>query len=340
MVIKVKKLINNPNDFVNEAVEGILRAYPKEVECIDGDIRCLVRVNSKQKNRVSLATGGGFGHLPLFLGYVGKGMLDGCAVGNVFASPSANKMLKITRHIDNGAGVIYIYGNYSGDKINFNMSAKMAKSEGINVEQVIGNDDVASAEKNSRDNRRGVAGIFYIYKIAGACAEEGCPIDEVKRIAEKACSHVRTLGVGLSPCIIPEVSKPTFLINEDEMEIGIGIHGEPGMRRGKLRKSDEIVEYIMKAIIEDLPFKKNDEVSVLVNGLGATPREELYIVFRKVHQILDAEGINIYNAYVDEFATSMEMAGMSISLLKLDNELKKFLNKPASTPFFKQEEIK
>lgn len=335
MVIKVKKIINNPNDFVDEAIEGILKAYPKEIQCIDGDIRCLVRVNSKKK-KVTLATGGGFGHLPLFLGYVGKGMMDGCAIGNVFASPSSSKMLKVTKYIDNGSGVIYIYGNYSGDKMNFKMAANIAKSEGIKVEQVIGNDDIASAEKNNKENRRGIAGIFYIYKIAGACAEEGCPLDEVKRVAEKTCSNVRTLGVGLLPCIIPEVSKPTFKINEDEMEIGIGIHGEPGMGRVKLKKADEIVENIINSILVDLPFEKGDEVSVLVNGLGATPREELYIVFRKVSQILKTKNINIYNAYIDEYATSMEMAGMSISLLRLDDELKEFLNKPANTPFFKQ----
>jgi len=335
----MKKIINDPRNFVEETVEGIISAYSKKVKCADGDLRCLVRSVPKKSNKVALATGGGSGHLPLFLGYVGQGMLDGCAVGNVFASPSSSKMLKVTEYIDNGSGVLYIYGNYSGDKMNFNMAANMAESKGIKVEQVIGNDDVASAENSNKENRRGIAGIFYIYKIAGACAEEGYSLDEVKRIAQKTCFNVRTLGVGLSPCIIPEVSKPTFEIRENEMEIGVGIHGEPGMGREKLKKSDEIVEYIMNAIIKDLPFRKGDEISVLVNGLGATPREELFIVFRMVSKILYAKGINIYNTYIDEFATSMEMAGMSISLLKLDNELKSFLKKSANTPFFQQEEL-
>jgi len=336
----VKKIINKPENFVNEMIEGILKAYPNRVKCINNDLRCIVRSGKKKPGKVGLSTGGGSGHLPLFLGYVGEGMMDGCAIGNIFASPSSSKMLKVTKYIDNGSGVLYIYGNYGGDKINFKMAANMAKSEGIKVEQVIGNDDIASGEKSNKENRRGIAGIFYIYKIAGACAEEGYPLGEVKRVAEKTCSNVRTLGVGLSPCIIPGVSKPTFEVGKDEMEIGVGIHGEPGMGRGKLKKADEIVENIMNSILNDLPFKKGNEVSVLVNGLGATPREELYIVFRKVSQILDIENINIYNAYIDEFATSMEMAGMSISLLKLDDELKNFLNKPANTPFFKQTELK
>lgn len=332
----MKKIINNPKDYVDEMIEGILEAHPDQVTVVGKDLRCMVRSDAKKSDKVGISTGGGSGHLPLFLGYIGKGMLDGCAVGNVFASPSANKMLSITREINSGKGVLYIYGNYGGDILNFDSAAELAAMEDIRVEQVVGNDDVASSPKGQEEDRRGVAGIFYVYKIAGAYAEEGASLDEVKRIAQKTCDNVRTMGVGLSSCIIPEVGKPTFEMNEGEMEIGIGIHGEPGIGKGKLETSDEIVEKIMKTIIDDLPYKSGDEVSVLINGLGATPLDELYIAYRKVAQILKENKIKIYHPYIGEFATSMEMAGMSISLLKLDDELKNLLKKPAKTPFFEQ----
>jgi len=334
----MRKIMNKPEDFVDEMLQGVLEAHPDKIKYINNDLRCIVRANVKS-GKVGISTGGGSGHLPLFMGYVGKGMLDGCAVGNVFASPSTNQMLTITKEINTGKGVLYIYGNYGGDILNFNMSADMADMEDIKVMQVVANDDVASSPKGQEEDRRGVAGIFYVYKIAGACAEEGASLEEVSEIAKKTCENVRTMGVGLSPCIIPEVGKPTFEMNEGEMEIGIGIHGEPGIGKGKLESSDEIVKKIMKNIIEDLPYKAGDEVSVLINGLGSTPLEELYIVYRKVAQILKETDIKIYNSYVGEFATSMEMAGMSISLLRLDDELKAFLGKPAKTPFFEQSQL-
>jgi dihydroxyacetone kinase-like protein len=311
----MRKIINDPKNFVDETVD------------------------ERKSGKVGLSTGGGSGHLPLFLGYVGKGMLDGCAVGNVFASPSAKQMLEVTKAIDSGSGVLYIYGNYGGDVMNFDMAAEMADMEDIRVEQVVAGEDVASSPKGKEDKRRGVAGIFFVYKIAGAYAEEMASLDEVKRVAEKVCANVRTMGVGLSPCILPEMGKPTFEMDEGQMEIGIGIHGEPGIGKGKLKSADEIVEKIMKSILEDLPYQSGDEVSVLVNGLGATPKEELYVVYRKVAQILKDKKITVYHPYIGEFATSMEMAGMSISLLKLDNELKKLLKKSADTPFFVQAEL-
>ncbi|MBL7124279.1 MAG: dihydroxyacetone kinase subunit DhaK [Actinobacteria bacterium] len=335
----MKKIINDPKNFVNEMIEGILAAHPEQLKCVNNDLRCLVRSDSRKPGKVGLSTGGGSGHLPLFLGYVGKGMLDGCAVGNVFASPSAKQMLEVTKAIDSGSGVLYIYGNYGGDVMNFDMAAEMADMEDIRVEQVVAGEDVASSPKGEEDKRRGVAGIFFVYKIAGACAEEMASLDEVKRIAEKVCANVRTMGVGLSPCILPEMGKPTFEMDEGQMEIGIGIHGEPGIGKGELKSADEIVEKMMESILEDLPYKSGDEVSVLVNGLGATPKEELYVVYRKVAQILRDKKITVYHPYIGEFATSMEMAGMSISLLKLDNELKKLLKKSADTPFFVQAEL-
>jgi dihydroxyacetone kinase-like protein len=245
-------------------------------------------------------------------------------------------MLAVTKAIDSGAGVLYIFGNYGGDVMNFDMAADMASMEGIRVEQVVAAEDVASAPKGEERRRRGVAGIFYVYKIAGALAAEMSSLDEVKRVAEKVCANVRTMGVALSACTIPQVGKPTFEISEGEMEIGMGIHGEPGVSRGPITNADEVVDEMLQAILEDLPYKSGDEVSVLINSLGATPKEELYIVFRRVDEVLKKSGIKIHRPYLGEFATSMEMAGASISLLRLDNELKRLLEKSANTPFFVQ----
>lgn len=332
----MKKFLNKPQNFVDEMIEGILAAHPDQLTFVENDLRCIVKAGEKKKGKVGLATGGGSGHLPLFLGYVGEGMLDGCSVGGVFQSPSAEQMLNVTKAIDTGAGVLYIYGNYGGDILNFDMAAEMAEIENINVLSLVGTDDVASAPKAEEHKRRGVAGIFFMYKIAGAKADEMASIEEVKRVAEKAGANVRTMGVALTPCIVPEVGKPGFSIGEDEMEIGMGIHGEPGIHRGKLKPADEVVDTMMSRILEDLPFRKDDEVSVLINGLGATPKEEMYIVYRRIDRILKDKGIAVFHVYVGEFATSMEMAGFSISLLKLDDELKRLLAKPARTPFFEQ----
>lgn len=332
----MKKLINDPARMVDEMMEGILLAHPGELACVNNDMRCLVRAGTRTPGKVGLATGGGSGHLPLFLGYVGEGMLDGCSVGGVFQSPAAGQMLEVTKAIDQGAGVLYIFGNYGGDIMNFDMAAEMADMEGIKVEQVIAGEDVASSPKGREEKRRGVAGIFYVYKIAGACAAELASLPEVKRVAEKVCANVRTMGVALSACTIPEVGRPTFEIHEGQMELGMGIHGEPGIRRGPLMTADAVVEEIVRPILADLPFGAGDEVSVLINGLGATPKEELYVLYRRVAKILQAEGIKIYRPYIGEFATSMEMAGASISLLRLDQELKRLLDKPANTPFFVQ----
>ena len=335
----MRKFINDPVNFVDEMLDGILLAHPDRLTCAEGNMRCIIKAGHLQNGKVGLATGGGSGHLPVFLGYVGEGMLDGCSVGGVFQSPSANNMFEVTKAINSGAGVLYIYGNYGGDCMNFEMAAEMADMEDIKVEHVIVTDDVASASKGNEQKRRGVAGLFFVYKIAGAYAAEMAPLDEVKRIADKVCANVRSMGVALSPCTIPEVGKPTFDIEEGGMEIGMGIHGEPGIRKGPLDTVDEIVEEMLRPIIEDLPFKRGDEVSILVNSLGATPKEELYIMYRKAHTILKDQGITIYHPYIGEYATSMEMAGASITLLRLDNELKKYLAKPAYTPFFEQRQL-
>ncbi|WP_313186223.1 dihydroxyacetone kinase subunit DhaK [Lacrimispora sp.] len=334
----MKKLINVPENYVNEMLEGIYLAHPDYVTYTEGDLRCLVTSN-KVEGKVGIATGGGSGHLPLFLGYVGKGMLDGCSVGDVFQSPSAEQMLNVTKRIDSGAGVLYIYGNYNGDIFNFDMAAEMAEmEEDIHVESVVAGEDVASpkAALGEKNTRRGVAGIFFVYKCAGAAAAAGKDLQEVKRIAEKAAANVRTMGVALTPCTVPRVGHPGFEIGEDEMEIGMGIHGESGIRRGKLETADEITTEMMEKILEDIPYCAGDEVAVLVNGLGATPLDEQYIVARKVNLILKEKGIKVHRYYVGEYVTSIEMAGLSISLLKMDEELKGCLDAPADTPFFKQ----
>lgn len=335
----MKKIINQPENYVTEMLEGLYIAHPDLITYTKEDLHCLVSVNKKE-GKVGIATGGGSGHLPLFLGYVGKGMLDGCSVGDVFQSPSAEQMLAVTEEIDSGAGVLYIYGNYNGDIFNFDMAAEMADFEhNIRVESVVAGEDVASAgpagvgEKNTR---RGVAGIIFVFKCAGAAAENMLNLDEVKRVAEKAAANVRTMGVALSACTVPRIGKPGFEIGEDDMEIGMGIHGETGIRRGKLETADQIVEEMLSKIVDDLPYASGDEVAVLINGLGATTLDEQYIVTRKVDSYLKEKGIKIHRFYIGEYATALEMAGISISLLKLDEELKKYLDEPAQTPFFVQ----
>lgn len=335
----MKKFINDAATFVDDMLEGILAAHPDRLTCVSDDMHCVVRAGRNKDGKVGIATGGGSGHLPLFLGYVGEGLLDGCSVGNVFQSPSADQMFEVTRAIDSGAGVLYIYGNYGGDIMNFDMAAEMASMEEIRVEQVVAGEDVASAPKGEESKRRGVAGIFYIYKCAGAKADELASLDEVKRVAEKAAASVRTMGVALSPNIVPEVGKQQFTLGENEMEIGMGIHGEPGIRRGELRSAEEIVKEMLPPILDDLPFEKGDEVSILMNGLGATPLEELYVLYRTVHAMVKERGITVFNVYVGEFATSLEMAGASISVCQLDKELKELLSRPARSPFFEQLQI-
>lgn len=338
----MKKITNSPENFVNEMLEGIYSAHPDMVKPVAEDIRCFVSAK-KINGKVGIATGGGSGHLPLFLGYVGEGMLDGCAIGDVFQSPGPEQILEVTRAISSGAGVLYIYGNYNGDIFNFDMAAEMANfEEGIKVETVVAGEDVASAGPSAagqKNTRRGVAGIFFVYKCAGAAAAEMMNLAEVKRIAEKACENVRTMGVALSPCTVPRVGRPSFELGEDEMEIGMGIHGEPGIRRGKLASADAIVDEMLKPIIDDIPYAAGDEVAVLINGLGATPLEEQYIMYRRVSQILREKDISVYRAFVGEYATAMEMSGASITLFKLDDELKRLLAAPANTPFFKQMQL-
>ena len=331
----MKKFLNNAEDFVDEMLDGIYAAHPRQLGFTAGDKRCMVAAN-RVNGKVGLATGGGSGHLPLFLGYVGAGLLDGAAVGGVFQSPSADQMFEVTKAIDQGAGVLYIYGNYTGDIMNFDMAAEMAEMENIKVLSVVGNDDAASSPVGQEHKRRGVAGIVFVFKAAGAAAREGMSLDEVKRVAEKAKANTRTMGVALTPCIVPEIGHATFSIGEQEMEIGMGIHGEPGIRRGALLPADQVVDEMMGPLLAELALSRGSEVAVLVNGLGGTPKEELYILFRRLAGLLSEHGVTVFHAYIGEFATSMEMAGASISLLLLDDELKRLIAAPVDSPFFAQ----
>jgi dihydroxyacetone kinase-like protein len=331
----MKKIINKPEDFVPEMLDGLLKAHPDQLSCAE-DIQTIVRADAPVEGKVGLATGGGSGHLPVFLGYVGKGMLDGCAVGDVFQSPSADQMLAVTRRINGGKGVVYIYGNYGGDVMNFDMAAEMADMEDIPVRTVLVKDDVASASPEDADRRRGVAGMVFAFKVAGAKADRGGSLADVTDIAQKALANIRTMGVALSPCTVPRAGKPTFTIADDEMEIGMGIHGEPGMKREKLQTADQIATRMTTAILDDMKPSAGDRLAVMVNSLGATPPEELYILYRRAHEILGAKGLTVHRAYVGEFATSMEMAGASFTFFRLDDELADLLDAPAHTPFFSQ----
>lgn len=332
----MRKILNDPNHYVRDMLEGLLAAHPDQLGFTGNDPHCIVRADAPVAGKVALATGGGSGHLPVFLGYVGRGMLDGCAVGDVFASPSAEQMLEVTRRIHGGRGVLYLYGNYSGDRMNFDMAAEMADLDGIEVRSLRVSDDVASAPAERRERRRGVAGLVFAYKVAGARADQGAPLDEVEAVTRRALDNIGSMGVALSPCTVPAAGRPTFTIAEDEMEIGMGIHGEPGMKREKLQSADEIAERMATTILADMRLHAGDRLAVMVNGLGATPPEELYILYRRVRQLLDACDLAVHRAYVGEYATSMEMTGASLTFFKLDDELAHLLDYPAQTPFFVQ----
>lgn len=332
----MKKLINAPQDFVDEMLDGILGAHSELLRAVSDDRRALVRADAPRPGRVGIVTGGGSGHLPLFLGYVGYGLCSGVAVGNVFQSPSAEQILAATRAVHGGEGVLYLYGNYGGDVMNFDMAAELAGLEGIRTRTVLMTDDVASAPPHQWRRRRGVAGLFFAYKIAGARAEEGASLDEVAETAERVVANTRTMGVGLTPCTVPEVGRPGFTIGEDEMEIGMGIHGEPGIERGPIRPARQVSEALVDRILAEPVFAEASDVAVLVNGLGATPKEELYIVFREAKRALETRGFRVRRTYVGEFATSLEMAGCSLTVLKLDPDLLRLLDAPARSPFFEQ----
>ena len=327
----MKKIINQAENYTEDMLRGIYAAHGNMVKHAGDDLHCYCTAK-KTPGKVAIITGGGTGHLPLFLGYVGDGMIDGCGVGKVFQSPSPEQVFEISREVEAGAGILYLYGNYTGDIMTFDMAAEMCEMEDIETRSIVGADDVNSGEP---EVRRGVAGIFYMYKAAGAKAAEMGTLDEVLAAAQKAKDNTRTVGFALTPCIIPEKGKPNFELGENEMAMGMGIHGEPGVWNGPLRSSKEIAEEAVGTLLKDMPLAEGDEISVLVNGLGATSQEELYILFNDVQELLSARGVKIFRTFVGEYATSMEMAGASITFCRLDEELKGWLDYPVNTPFIK-----
>tara|TARA_B100000287_G_scaffold429404_1_gene482656 strand:- start:229 stop:1224 length:996 start_codon:yes stop_codon:yes gene_type:complete len=329
----VKKIINNPSDFVEESIAGLIKSHP-DIYAFAKDNNRVITRTKKASNKVGIVTGGGSGHLPVFTGYVGKGFLDACAIGSVFASPSVEQMVSAIKNADNGNGVLCIIGNYGGDVMNFEMACEMVNAEGIKTKKIIVADDIASAKEAEKSKRRGIAGMIFVFKIAGAAAETSASLDEVFNTASEANNNIRTLGVALSPCILPEAGKPTFEISDDEIEIGMGIHGEPGIKREKLKPANDLVDDLYKRIIEDSRLKSNDNVAIMINSLGATPLEELYIVSKRVNENLLQSKIKNIKTYVGRYATSMEMSGMSITTLKMSDNLKKNLLAPCECPFW------
>ena len=331
----MKKILNDPYRYVDELLEGMVLAHPEYYRQTGAGGRVIARPGEAKPGKVGIVTGGGSGHLPVFAGYVGTGLLDACAVGDVFASPSVDQMSDAIRAANGGAGVLRLYGNYGGDIMNFDMAGDMVEMEDIATTTVLLTDDVASAPPAEAQKRRGVAGMVYAFKIAGAAAESGADLDEVTRIAQKAADAVRSTGVALTPCIVPQAGKPTFSIAEDEMEIGMGIHGEPGVRIGKLETADKIADEMIGMLLKDRPINKGDRISPLVNSLGATPPEELYILYRTVKKRIEEAGGTVVMPLVGRYATSMEMAGVSFTFCWLDDELEKLLKAPAECAFWR-----
>ena len=331
----MKKILNDVYAYVDEMLVGLCAAHPEFYAQTAPGARVIKRADAPVQGKVGIVTGGGSGHLPIFTGYVGKGLLDAAAIGDVFASPSADEMAEAMRAANGGKGVLRLYGNYGGDVMNFDMAGDIVEMEDIPSTTVVLADDVASAKPEEAEKRRGVAGMVYAFKIAGAAAEAGADLDEVTRIAQKAADAVRSTGVALTPCIVPQAGKPTFSIAEDEMEIGMGIHGEPGVRIGKLESADNIANEMIDMLLKDRPINKGDRISPLVNSLGATPPEELYILYRIVKKRIEEAGGEIVMPLVGRYATSMEMAGVSFTFCWLDDELEKLLKAPAECAFWK-----
>ncbi|CAH8708923.1 dihydroxyacetone kinase subunit DhaK [Paenibacillus thiaminolyticus] len=333
----MKKLINAPNDVVEEMIAGFAAAHPQHVRRLPEHNRSLVTAKDTAEGKVGILIGGGAGHEPAFMGYVGAGMADGVAVGNIFASPPPDPILEATKAIDKGEGVVFIYGNYAGDVMNFGMAAELAALDyGIPVGVVIVTDDVASAPAEERDNRRGIAGEFLVTKVAGAAAAQGYSLSEVVRVSNKANARTRSMGVGLTPCSLPQTGQPSFELEADEMEIGLGHHGEPGIEKGPLQTADRVAERLVHDILADMPLEPGSRTAVLVNGLGSTTRMELYIVFRRVEQLMSDRGIIIHRSYVGEYSTSLEMGGCSVTVLHLDDELEELIDYPADCPMYVQ----
>ena len=328
------KLINAGDDAVDEMLEGVIAAHGDKLYRPEGSPRAVVAKHGPRAGKVALVIGGGSGHEPTFLGFVGKGLADAAAIGNVFASPPPQPAVDAAMAAQGGAGVLFMYGNYAGDVMNFDMASELLEMDGVPARTVLTTDDIASAPRAEREKRRGVAGNVFIFKAAGAAADRMLPLDEVVRVARHANARTFTLGVALSPCSLPQTRKANFEIRPGEMEIGMGIHGEPGMRRETLRPADAIADEIMDAILSEMDARPGDRVAVLVNSLGSTPLMELYILHRRVAQRIAAAGLKLHSSLVGPYCTSMEMAGASITLMHLDHELQSLLDHPCDCAMF------
>ena len=331
----VKKIINNGADAVDEMLAGILAAHPNHLKRVEGTARSVVAVDGPRQGKVGLVIGGGSGHEPSFVGFVGRGLADGAAIGNVFASPPPDPVLECAKAVNGGAGVLFMYGNYAGDVMNFDMAAEMAAMEDIEVRTVLTTDDVASAPRDRRADRRGVAGNVFVFKIAGAAADRMMDIDACEAAARKANDRTFTMGVALGPCSLPQTRKPNFELGENEMEIGMGIHGEPGVERGPLKSANEITDQLLDKILPEMNAARGDRVAVLVNGLGATPLMELYIMTARVKERLDGEGLVIHSTLVGNYCSSLDMMGASVTLMHLDDELQTLLDHPCDCAMFR-----
>ena len=328
----MKKIINNPTDVVSEALMGMQAAYPDKL--VYTPKMEVISRKEKKTDKVAVISGGGAGHEPLHAGFVGKGMLDAAISGNVFSSPSPDRIGSAIEQVSCGKGVLMVIKNYSGDIMNFGLSADLAEMDDIEVAQVIVKDDVAVPDREEGTGRRGIAGTVFVHKIAGAKAEQGASLAEVKAAAEKAVRNIRTMGVAMTPCILPAVGKPGFQIADDEIEIGMGIHGEQGVETTKIKSAKEIAEILVGRILDDYDYS-GSEVAVLVNGLGGTPLMELYILNLEVQKILEEKGIKAYRTFVGNYSTAIDMTGASVTLMKLDDELKELLDAPCDTPALK-----
>ncbi|MGM9671741.1 MAG: dihydroxyacetone kinase subunit DhaK [Oscillospiraceae bacterium] len=330
----MQRILNDPDHIVEEMLEGFLKSNPHIVAPTENPR--VVRAVEPPQDRVGIVTGGGSGHKPAFVGYVGKNMVDAVAVGEIFSSPTAAAFLDAFRAANAGKGVACLYGNYSGDNMNVKMAARMAKKEGIEIKTVVANDDVPSAPKDQREKRRGVAGEIFMWKIGGAKAASGASLDEVIAAAQKAIDNTRSVGIGLTPCTLPAVGHPNFQIEEGTMEVGIGHHGEKGIDVLPIESAAQMAKRMCDIVLPDLPFQAGDEVAVLVSGLGATPVMELYVLYNEIDKILAERGIKVYRSYVGNYFTSLEMSGATFSAMKLDDELKPLLDMPVETMGLKQ----
>ncbi|HHV09127.1 MAG TPA: dihydroxyacetone kinase subunit DhaK [Clostridiales bacterium] len=326
----MSRIINNPDFVVEDMLKGYVKAHANLLAGTDNP-RVLKYKNAPVEGKVGIVTGGGSGHKPAFIGYIGKNMCDAVAVGEIFSSPAAQAFFQAMKEADSGKGVACLYGNYAGDNMNVRMAVKMAKKEGILVKTVVANDDAASAPPEEAQRRRGVAGEVLMWKIAGAKAAMGAGLDEVIAAAQKAINNTRSVGIGTRPCTIPAVGHPNFTIEEGMMEVGIGHHGEPGVSVQPLKTADEIAKQMLEILLPDLPFHTGDEVVVLLSGLGATPVMEQYIVYNKVAEILDRKEIKVHRAYVGNYFTSLEMMGVTLTVMRLDEELKELIDMPAES---------